>query len=85
MTFYSGREFVEGALIQEVNGTVLSTNDKGLLSVIFVDRHSKEEIHGTVCADNFNWATANSFCHYFGYEQGEWGSESVDRSKFVSG
>ena len=38
----------------------------------------------TVCADKFNWQTAKTFCHYFGYEHAEWGSEKKDEPKFVS-
>ena len=77
-------EFVRGTLRQEINGTALSTG-KGLLSVIFVHRHTREEINRTVCANNFNWRTANNFCLYFGYKQGEWDSQTqrLNMLKFV--
>ena len=83
-TCTSGLEFVKGSLIREVNGTVLSTSNEGLLSVRFVNRHNGEETHGTVCTDNFNWRTATTFCRYFGYRQGEWDSERVDTPKYDS-
>ena len=78
-------EFVRADLIKEVNGTdYTTTEDEGLLSVTFANKNSKGEIRGTVCADNFNWGTANTICHYFGYEQGEWNSKNINTSKFLS-
>ena len=73
---------MSGTLIEEINGTALST-DKGLLSAIFVHRHTREMINRTVCADNFNWRTATTFCQYFGYKQGEWGSEKINMLNFT--
>ena len=77
-------EFVGGTLSPEINGTALSTG-KGLLSVIFIHRHTREKINRTVCADDFNWRTANIFCQYFGYNQGKWGSQTqrLNMPKFV--
>ena len=80
----SDREFYRAALIREVTGTVLPTTDEGLLSVIFVDRHTREKINRTVCADNFNWRTASTFCQYFGYRRAKWGSQGINKQKFVS-
>ena len=76
--------FLRGTLIEEANGTVYQKTDQGLLSVIFVNRLTGEEINHTVCADNFNWRTAKTFCRNFGFEQGYWGSEQMDSFKFVS-
>ena len=83
MIFHSDWEFHRAALIREVNGTVTRSTDQGLLTVSFVNKQSGEEINRTVCADNFNWWTANTFCHYFGNKQGEWGSERLNDVKFV--
>ena len=79
-----GWKVVSGALLQEVNGTVVSTTDRGFLSVNLVNRQTGENINRTICSDNFNWRTALTFCLYFGHEQAEWGSERINASKFVS-
>ena len=67
--------FHEAALIQEVNSTVIRTRNEGLLIVNFVSKQSREMITVTVCPGNFNWYTANTFCRYFGNEQGMWDSK----------
>ena len=79
-----GWEFQRGALIQYVNKTVSSPTLEGFLSVVFVNGRTKEEVNRTICAENFNWRTAKTFCLYFGYEQAEWDSERVNEIKFVS-
>ena len=66
--------FYEAALIQEVNSTVIRTRNEGLLIVNFVSKQSGEKMNVTVCPGNFNWYTANTFCRYFGNEQGMWDS-----------
>ena len=77
-------EFDKVVLIKEVNKTIVSTTNDGMLSVLFINRNSMDKIIVTVCADNFNWWTANAFCRYFGHTQGKWGSKTATKSKFVS-
>ena len=68
-----------------VNGTVFTaTTGEGFLSVVLVNIYRGDEINRTVCADNFNLRTAAVFCNYFGYKQGEWGSERINEMKYVS-
>jgi len=58
-----------------VNGTVIRSTNDGLLMVNLVNEQSGEKRNVTVCPGNFNWYTANTFCRYFGNEQGMWDSK----------
>ena len=57
-----------------MNGTVIRSTNDGLLMVNLVNEQSGEKRNVTVCPGNFNWYTANTFCRYFGKEQGVWDS-----------
>ncbi|XP_063677055.1 uncharacterized protein LOC134813296 [Bolinopsis microptera] len=65
-------KFYKASLIREVNGTVIRTRNEGFLVVNFTNKKSGETTNGTVCPGNFNWYHANTFCRYFGNEQGMW-------------
>ena len=68
-------QFYDAALIQEVNGTDIRSTNEGLLIVNLANKLSGEKITVTVCPGNFNWYAANTFCRYFGNEQGMWDSK----------
>ena len=71
---YLESEFKQAELIHEVDEKLLATTNAGLLFVTYTNKTSGEEMKRTVCAANFNWLQATSFCQLIGYEQGNWGS-----------
>ena len=68
--------------MQEVNSTVIRTRNEGLLIVNFSNKQSGKKMNVAVCPGNFNWYTANTFCRYFGNEQGMWDSKP-NNLKFI--
>ena len=78
-------EFKVATLIRQLdNGTVVQTEDEGLLSVTLFSKQTREERRGTVCHDKFNTQAARLFCQNMGYlvEEGVWGSHP--NYKYVS-
>ena len=76
-TLFSDFEFKEATLIRQLDdGTVVQTEDEGLLFVTLVNKQTREERRGTVCDDNFNTQAVRLFCQNMGYdvEEGVWGS-----------
>ena len=73
----------EATLIPEMKGAVIGTREEGLLVVSLVNKTSGDKMNGTVCPGNFNWYTANTFCRYLGFEQGEWGSKPNNYWKVI--
>ena len=74
---FSDWQFVKGSMM---NGTAHQRIDGyNLLTVLFANSQTGLKVNETICANNFNWRTANSFCSYFGYKQGNWDSETTDK------
>ena len=70
-------EYKDATLVRQLdNGTVIQSEDEGLLYATIVRKNTKEERRGTVCDDDFDIHAARILCHNMGYQikTGDWGS-----------